>query len=177
MTEKSFFAGFGGQGILSLGQVWIYFGMEEGKNVSCFPFYGAEKRGGIARASVTISDEEIDSPLVITPDSALVMNSDSLPLCEGMLKSGGIMLINSTLVKESPKRNDIKAVNVEMTGIAEKIGDIRIANMVALGALAKLTGALKLSDTETILKKFFTKDKYSFIPMNLNAIQAGYEAV
>ena len=177
MTEKSFFAGFGGQGILSLGQVWIYFGMEEGKNVSCFPFYGAEKRGGIARASVTISDEEIDSPLVIAPDSALVMNSDSLPLCEGMVKSGGIMLINSTLVKESPKRNDIKAVSVEMTSIAEKIGDIRIANMVALGALAKLTGALKLSDTEAILKKFFSKDKHGFIPMNLNAIKAGYEAV
>ena len=177
MTEKSFFAGFGGQGIMSLGQVWVYFGMQEGKNVTFFPFYGAEKRGGIARASVTISDDEIDSPLVINPDSALVMNTDSLPLCEDMLKSGGLMLLNSTLVKEGPKRNDIKVVSIEISGIAEKIGDIRIANMVALGALAKLTGALKLSETEAILKKFFTPDKYSFIPMNVEAIQAGFEAV
>ena len=177
MTEKSFFAGFGGQGIMSLGQVWVYFGMQEGKNVTFFPFYGAEKRGGIARASVTISDDEIDSPLVIAPDSALVMNMDSLPLCEGMVKSDGLLLVNSTLVKEAPKRNDIKVVPLEVTGIAEKIGDIRIANMVALGALAKLTGALKLTETEAILKKFFTPDKHSFVPMNLEAIQAGFEAV
>ena len=175
-TEKSFFAGFGGQGIISMGQIWVYFAMQEGKNVTFFPFYGAEKRGGIARASVIVSDEEIDSPLVITPDSALVMNSDSLPLCEGMLKSGGLLLVNSTLVKENPKRNDIKIAYVEATGIAEKIGQVRFANMVALGALARLTGALKLTDTESILKKFFSQDKHKFIPMNIEAINAGYEA-
>ena len=177
MTEKSFFAGFGGQGIISLGQIWVYFGMEEGKNVTFFPFYGAEKRGGIARASVIISDEEIDSPLVLSPDSALVMNMESLSLCEEMVKSGGLMLLNSTLIKEAPKRKDIKVASVEITGIAEKIGDLRIANMVALGALAKLTGALKLQDIEGILKKFFTEDKHSFIPMNVEAIKAGYDAV
>jgi len=177
ITEKSFFAGFGGQGIISLGQIWVYFGMEEGKNVTCFPFYGAEKRGGIARASVIISDEEIDSPLVLNPDSALVMNSESLSLCEDIVKSGGLMLLNSTLIKESPKRKDIKVAAVDITGLAEKIGDLRIANMVALGALAKLTGALKLQDIEGILKKFFTEDKHSFIPMNVQAIKAGYDAV
>ena len=177
MTEKSLFAGFGGQGIISLGQVWVYFAMKEGKNVTFFPFYGAEKRGGIARASVIISDEEIASPLVTTPDSVLVMNSDSLPLCEGILKSGGLMLINSTLVKEAPKRQDIKIARVEASGLAEKIGDIRIANMVALGALARLTGALSLSDTDAILKKFFPPDKHHFVPMNTEAIKAGFEAV
>ena len=177
MTEKSFFAGFGGQGIISLGQVWVYFAMKEGKNVTFFPFYGAEKRGGIARASVIISDEEIASPLVVTPDSVLVMNQDSLPLCEGMLKPGGLMLINSTLVKETPKRADIKVARVEATGIAEKIVDVRIANMVALGAMARLTGALSLTDIEDILKKFFTVDKHNFVPMNAEAIRAGLEAV
>jgi len=177
MTEKSFFAGFGGQGIISLGQVWVYFAMKEGKNVTFFPFYGAEKRGGIARASVIISDEEIASPLVVTPDSVLVMNQDSLPLCEGMLKPGGLMLINSTLVKEAPKRTDIKLVAVEASAIAEKIGDIRIANMAALGALARLTGALSLADIELILGKFFPADKHSFIPMNAEAIRAGFKAV
>jgi len=177
MVEKSFFAGFGGQGIISLGQIWVYFAMKEGKNVTFFPFYGAEKRGGIARASVIISDEEIASPLVTTPDSVLVMNNDSLPLCEGMLKTGGLMLLNSTLVKESPKRTDIKVARVEATGLAEKIGDVRIANMVALGAMARLTGALSLTDIDTILKKFFPPDKHRFIPMNTEAIRAGFEAV
>ena len=177
ITEKSFFAGFGGQGIISLGQIWVYFGMMEGRNVTFFPFYGAEKRGGIARAGVIISDEEIDSPMVMTPDSVLVMNSESLPLCEGMVKPGGLVLINSTLVKENPKRSDIKLAKVDATGLAEQIGDIRIANMVALGALAKLTGALKLTDIEGILKKFFTIDKHGFVPMNTEAIQAGFKAV
>jgi 2-oxoglutarate ferredoxin oxidoreductase subunit gamma len=177
MTEKSFFAGFGGQGIISLGQIWVYCGMKEGKNVTFFPFYGAEKRGGIARASVIISDEEIASPLVTTPDSVLVMNSDSLPLCEGMLKAGGLMLINSTLVKEEPKRSDIKIAKVEASGLAEKIGDIRFANMVALGAMARLTGALSLTDIEAILRKFFPPDKHKFVPMNAEAIRAGCEAV
>jgi len=177
MTEKSFFAGFGGQGIISLGQIWVYCGMKEGKNVTFFPFYGAEKRGGIARASVIISDEEIASPLVTTPDSALVMNMDSLPLCEGILKPQGLMVINSTLVKEEPKRSDIKAVKVEASGIAEKMGNILYANMVALGAVAKATGALKLTDIEAILKKFFPPDKHKFVPMNVEAIRGGYEAV
>ena len=175
--EKSFFAGFGGQGIISLGQVWVYFAMHEGKNVTFFPFYGAEKRGGIARASVIISEEEIDSPLVITPDSVLVMNIDSLPLCEGILKKDGNMLVNSSLVKDMPKRNDIKVSKIEATGIAEKIGDIRIANMVALGAMAKITGALALSDIESILKKFFPPDKHKFVSMNAEAIRAGFDAL
>ena len=177
MTEKSFFAGFGCQGIISLGQIWVYCGMKEGKNVSFFPFYGAEKRGGIARAGVIVSDEEIASPLVTTPDSALVMNMDSLPLCEGILKPQGVMVVNSTLVKEEPKRTDIKVVKVEASGLAEKIGSILYANMVALGAVAKVTGALKLTDIEAILKKFFPPEKHKFVPMNVEAIRGGYEAV
>jgi 2-oxoglutarate ferredoxin oxidoreductase subunit gamma len=177
MTEKSFFAGFGGQGIISLGQIWVYCGMKEGKNVSFFPFYGAEKRGGIARAGVVVSDEEIASPLVTTPDSALVMNPDSLSLCEGILKPGGLLVINSTLVKESPKRQDLKVVTVDASGLAEKLGNTRFANMVALGAVAKLTGALSLKEIESILKNFFGEGKQKFVPKNVEAIQTGYAAV
>ena len=177
MTEKSFFAGFGGQGIISLGQIWVYCALQEGKNVSFFPFYGAEKRGGIARAGVIISDEEIYSPLVTAPDTVLVMNMDSLPLCEEIVKPGGIMVINSTLVKENPKRNDVKVVRVEASALAEKTGHVRYANMVALGAVAKVTGALKLTDTEAILKKFFPPDKHKFVSENVQAITAGFQAV
>jgi 2-oxoglutarate ferredoxin oxidoreductase subunit gamma len=177
MTENLFFAGFGGQGIVSLGQIWVYFAMQEGKNVTFFPFYGAEKRGGIARASVIVSDEEIDSPLVTTPDSALVMNTDSLPLCEGILKKGGLLLINASLVKEQPRRSDIRVATVEATGIAEKVGHGRFANMVALGAMAKLTGVLSLNNTEEILRKFFPPEKHGFVPMNVQAIEAGASTV
>ncbi|MDR3337691.1 MAG: 2-oxoacid:acceptor oxidoreductase family protein [Treponema sp.] len=177
MTEKSLFAGFGGQGIISLGQIWVYCAMKEGKNVTFFPFYGAEKRGGIARASVIVSDGEIANPLVTKPDSVLVMNSDSLPVCEGILKDGGLLLINSTLVKEEPGRKDLRVVKVGAQEIAEKIGNGKIANMVALGAMAKLTGALSIGEIEGILKKFFSEDKHKFIPMNVEAIKAGYEAV
>jgi 2-oxoglutarate ferredoxin oxidoreductase subunit gamma len=177
MTVKSFFAGFGGQGIVSLGQIWVYCAMEEGKNVTFFPFYGAEKRGGIARASVIVSDGEIASPLVTAPDSALVMNGDSLPLCEGILKAGGLLLINSSLVKEEPKRRDLTVVKLEAQGMAETIGNGRIANMVAMGAMAKLTGALAITDIEKILTKFFAPDKLKYVPMNVEAIRAGYAAV
>jgi 2-oxoglutarate ferredoxin oxidoreductase subunit gamma len=177
MTEKSFFAGFGGQGIISLGQIWVYCAMKEGKTVTFFPFYGAEKRGGIARAGVIVSDEEIASPLVTVPDSVLVMNPDSLPLCEGILKPGGLMLINSTLVKDGPRRKDITVVRIEAQNMAEKIGNPRFANMVALGAMAKLTGALAVTEIEGILKKFFPPDKHQFVPLNVAAIRAGYGAV
>jgi len=179
MTNKSFFAGFGGQGIVSLGQIWVYFAMKEGKNVTCFPFYGAEKRGGIARASAIVSDEEICSPLVVKPnaDSALVMNNDSLSLCEGLLKENGLLLINSSLVRDEVRRKDIKVVRIEATGIAERVGNGLFANMVAMGAMAKLTGVLKLNKTEEILRGYFTPDKQSFIPMNVKAIEAGVQAV
>jgi 2-oxoglutarate ferredoxin oxidoreductase subunit gamma len=177
MTEKSFFAGFGGQGIISLGQIWVYCAMKEGKNVSFFPFYGAEKRGGIARAGVIVSDGEIASPLVTCPDSVLVMNGDSLPLCEESLKPGGLMLINSSLVKEDPRRKNIKVVKLEATGLAEKLGNIRIANMVALGAMAKLTGALSINGIQGILEHFFSPGKHKFIPLNVQAIETGYTAL
>jgi 2-oxoglutarate ferredoxin oxidoreductase subunit gamma len=177
MTEKSFFAGFGGQGIVSMGQLWVYFAMHERKNVTFFPFYGAEKRGGIARAGVIVSDEEIASPLVTIPDSALVMNADSLPLCEKIVKDEGLLLVNSSLVKASTKRSGIKIVKVEASSIAEQIGNVRFANMVALGAMAKLTGALRLNDIEGILRNFFPPDKHQFISMNVQAIQSGYKTV
>ncbi|MCL2128195.1 MAG: 2-oxoacid:acceptor oxidoreductase family protein [Treponema sp.] len=176
MTEKSFFAGFGGQGIISMGQIWVFCAMQEGKNVTFFPFYGAEKRGGVTRASVIVSDDEIASPLVSHPDSALVMNRDSLPICEGMVRENGLLLVNSSLVKESPRRDDVRTVKIEANGIAEQIGNARFANMVAFGAMVKLTGAFSLDNIGEILKVFFTPDKHQFIEMNIKAIDAGYRA-
>lgn len=177
MTEKTFMAGFGGQGIISLGQLWVYCGMKEGKEVTFFPFYGAEKRGGVARASVIVSDHEIASPLVTSPDSAVVMNMDSLPLCEEVLKEGGTLLINSSLVKVDTKRKDAKVIKIPCNEIAEEIGDVKIANMVMMGALSKATGAVALDKLEAILKSFFPENKHKFIPMNMKAIEAGRAVV
>jgi 2-oxoglutarate ferredoxin oxidoreductase subunit gamma len=176
MIEKSYFAGFGGQGVISMGQIWVYCAMQEGKNVTCFPFYGAEKRGGIARTSVIVSSDEIASPLVTTADSVIVMNGDSLPICEGLLKKDGLMLVNSSLVKDELEGKSFKVVKIDAQALAEEAGNPKGANMVMLGALAKLTGALKLDHIEEILTKFF-KAKPALIAINVKAIQAGYKAV
>jgi 2-oxoglutarate ferredoxin oxidoreductase subunit gamma len=177
MTEKSFFAGFGGQGILSLGQIWVYCGMKEGKNVTFFPAYGAEKRGGVAQANVVLSSTEIASPLVNKADSAVAMSPESLPVCEQALKPQGLLLANSSLIHEKPRRADIRVVALPLLDIAKKAGGARFANMAALGALAKLTGALALSRIESVLRTYFPKDKQNVLPFNLRAIQAGFEAV
>ena len=177
MTEKTFMAGFGGQGVISLGQLWVYCGMKEGLEVTFFPFYGAEKRGGIARASVVVSSHEIASPLVTSPDSSVVMNLDSLPLCEEIAKEGGLLLVNSSLVKVEPTRKDLKVLRVPCNELAEGIGDVKIANMVMMGALSKATGALSLDKLEAVLKTFFPANKHGFIPMNMAAIEAGRKAV
>ncbi len=177
MTEKTFMAGFGGQGIISLGQLWVYCAMKEGLEVTFFPFYGAEKRGGIARASVVVSGSEIASPLVTRPDSCVVMNEDSLPICEGMAKEGGLMLVNSSLVRSRPARKDLRVVELPCVELAERIGDGKIANVVMMGALAKATGAVRMEHAEEILAEFFPESKRRFVPLNARAIEAGMEAV
>jgi 2-oxoglutarate ferredoxin oxidoreductase subunit gamma len=176
MTIKSFFAGFGGQGIVSLGQIWVYLAMKQGKKVSFFPSYGAEKRGGHSQAGVVVSDEEIASPLVTNPDAALVMDGASLELGEQSLKAGGILLVNSALVKDKPRRKDIRVAMLDLQNIALSLGSVRFANMVALGAMARLTGALTLDNIEAVLAKFFPPEKHRFIPDNVKAIEAGWNA-
>ena len=184
MTEKTVFAGFGGQGIISLGQIWVYCGMKEGKDVSFFPFYGAEKRGGIARANCIVSDDAIASPIITSATSAVVMNGDSLAVCVETLGDGGLLLVNSSLVQDADVEKAVKAsgktfriVKVNATGIADALGNVKIANMVALGALARATGALHLKTLEEILAGFFPGPKAKFIPMNIAAVREGEKAV
>jgi 2-oxoglutarate ferredoxin oxidoreductase subunit gamma len=180
MTEKTVFAGFGGQGVISLGQIWVSSGMNEGKQVSFFPFYGAEKRGGIARANCVVSDAPIASPIISSADSAVVMNRDSLESCATIVHDGGLLLVNSSLVPLEDISPAIQArlrvVSVAATDIAEKLGNVRTANMVMLGALAKKTGAVALSRIETVLEDFFPGPKKKFIPLNVDAIKAGMAA-
>jgi 2-oxoglutarate ferredoxin oxidoreductase subunit gamma len=180
MTERTVFAGFGGQGIISLGQIWVYCGMKEGKEVSFFPFYGAEKRGGMARANCVVSDSGIASPIITKADSAVVMDRSSLEECASVLHDGGLMLINASLIPlasipESIMKR-VRVIPVQATAIAEKIGNARAANMVMLGALAKQTGAVLLDRVESILEQFFPGNKRKLVEANVNAIRAGMEA-
>lgn len=177
MTEKTFMAGFGGQGIISLGQLWVYSAIKEGLKVTFFPFYGAEKRGGIARASVIVSSNEITSPIVTSADSVVVMNQDSVEIAEKVCKEGGTIFVNSSLIKTDPARPDAKIVHVPCNDIALKLGDVRIANMVMMGALSKVTGAVKLDRLEAILKSYFRTNKHSLIPLNIAAVEEGKKAV
>jgi len=177
MTEKTYMAGFGGQGIISLGEMWVFCAMKEGLQVTFFPFYGAEKRGGIARASVIVSEREIASPLVTRGDSVVIMNQDSVPIAEEVCKEGGLILVNSSLVKLNPDRKDARIVRVPCNEIAEKIGDVRIANMVMMGALSVATRAVRLENLETVLKSFFPETKHALIPMNIAAVEAGKSAL
>jgi 2-oxoglutarate ferredoxin oxidoreductase subunit gamma len=176
MTEKSLFAGSGGQGIVLLGQVWAHCAMTEGKNVTVFPFYGAEKRGGVARSNVIASDEAIASPLVTVADSTLAMSESALAFCEAITRPGGLLVINATLVAVAPSRADLRVAALPLSAIADGLGNGQVANMVALGALARLTGVLALNGVEATLKDFAPKKAQAMVPLNVAAIRAGWNA-
>lgn len=177
MLEQTIMSGFGGQGIISMGQLWVYGGMSEDLNVTYFPFYGAEKRGGIARASVIVSDGEVDCPVVSTPDSVVIMNEASLEIYEDAVKKGGKIFLNTSLVKKEVKRDDVEVYGIDCNALAEKAGNAKAANMVMLGALSKTTEAVKFEKIEDIQKKFFPPNKHKFIDTNIKAFNLGRENV
>lgn len=169
-------SGFGGQGVISAGILLAQAGLLEGKNVSWFPAYGAEMRGGTANCSVVVADDEVSSPIVSRPDTAVVLNEPSLAKFEPMLKPGGLLIVNSSLVNTKPKRTDIKVAMVPCNAIAQEMGSIRIANMVALGALAGLTGAVSIEAIAKALPKVFKRAKPEILELNVKALRRGAEA-
>jgi len=168
-------SGFGGQGVVSAGVVLAYAGMIENKNVSWFPAYGAEMRGGTANCSVVISDETVTSPVVTMPDTVIVMNEPSLAKFEPMLKPGGLMMINSSLINSKPQRKDIKVAYVPFNKLAEEVGTVKIANMVALGTYAAMTGAISVDAIAKALPKVFKRAKKEMLDLNIQAIKKGAE--
>ncbi|HUU06557.1 MAG TPA: 2-oxoacid:acceptor oxidoreductase family protein [Patescibacteria group bacterium] len=168
-------SGFGGQGIISAGILLAQAGMIENKHVSWFPAYGAEMRGGTANCSVVVSTDEVASPVVARPDTVIVMNEPSLAKFEPMLKSGGLMIINSSLVNSKPQRSDIRVAYVACNKIAEEIGTTKIANMVALGAFMGLTGAVGVEAVSKALPKVFKRAKPELLELNVLALKKGAE--
>jgi 2-oxoglutarate ferredoxin oxidoreductase subunit gamma len=175
MQTEFILAGFGGQGIMFAGQILSYTAMDAGKEVTWIPSYGPEMRGGTANCTVVISDEEIGSPVVKNPDAALAMNLPSLDKYEPLVKPGGLLVVNSSMVDRAARRTDITVVNIPCNEIAESLGNRRLANMVAIGALLAALPVLKLSDLEAALNAHMPGRHKHLLPKNLEAIQEGFE--
>ncbi len=178
MHEGIFFGGFGGQGIMLAGRIVCLAAMGEGKHVSHIPSYGAEMRGGTANCSVVVSDEEIASPLVSQPDVCIVMNKPSLLKFQGIVRPGGLLLWNESLIDTAPARTDFEALAVKANGIAEAAGSYRAANMVMLGALVKRRpDVASLDSLLGVLEEAVSARNRALNHINRKALVAGYEAV
>jgi len=169
-------AGFGGQGVMLMGQVLTYAGLEEGRQVLWIPSYGPEMRGGSANCTVAISDEEIGSPMVSNPDNLIIMNQPSLDKFEPELKPGGVMILNTSMITREPQRTDIKVIKVPATEIAKELGNPKVANMVILGAYLKVRPWVKKETVIEILKEKVLKEKSHLVQVNLDALERGEKA-
>ena len=172
--EEILCAGFGGQGIMFMGKLLALAGLLQDRHVTWMPSYGAEVRGGTAYSMVKVSDGEIASPIVARPDILVVMNRPSLVKYEEKLKDGGILISNKTLVGDVSKRKGITLVNIPMTEAASKLGDIRSANMMAIGALAKRSKMLSIRNITSALGVAF-KNNEELLARNKKALEKGYK--
>ncbi len=175
MQSEVMFAGFGGQGILLSGKILAQAAMNKGFEVAWVPSYGPEMRGGTAYCTVVISQRPIGSPIIKNPMHLVAMNRPSLEKFSPVIKQNGIILINSSLISISAGREDVDNFPVPVTEIAQRIGSVKIANIVALGAFVARS---KIFDfellRETVLKEFSNKKK--FIDLNMAALDEGKKA-
>ena len=169
-------SGFGGQGILFMGQMLAYAACDADKTVSWLPSYGPEMRGGTCNCMTIIGDSEIYSPLVWHPDLLVAMNKPSLVRFEETVKSGGIIILNQDLVDIPVTRSDVRQVWVPADTIAEELGNSKISNMAALGTLIGATGLLPLTYVESVVeRKMKNSGKAAAVPVNLEAMRRGYQ--
>lgn len=167
-------AGSGGQGVLLVGKLLAWAGMLDGMHVTWFPSYGAEMRGGTANCTVVMSDEIIGSPIVQNPGAFIIMNNVSLERFEKKVKSHGIIIMNSSLIKKEGQRDDLEIVRIPANEIAEEVGDVRTANMVMVGALISKKRVITLKSVKNALEKVIPEHKKSLLSLNERALEAGY---
>jgi len=175
MLHEIIIAGFGGQGVMSMGQLIAYSGMLEQKGVTWLPSYGPEQRGGTANVSVIVSDEEVGSPVIAKPTVAIVLNKPSYDKFEPMVVPGGVLIVNSSLIEKKSKRTDIKVIEVPATEIANELGEPKVANSVILGAFLEVTKAVSPDSVIESLKKVLSGGKQQLIPVNKLALERGAE--
>ena len=178
MLQEMIFAGFGGQGVLSMGTLLAYAAMKEGKEISWMPSYGPEMRGGTANCIVNISDQPISSPIVSAYDVAIVFNQPSLKKFEGKVKKGGILIWESTTIKEPPSRTDIKIYPIPAIRKAtHDLKNVKVMNMLMLGVLLKINGIVKKESVLQALQDMLPERHHHLIPLNKEAIDLGMTLV
>ncbi len=178
MLKEMIFAGFGGQGILSMGKLLAYAAMKEGKEISWMPSYGPEMRGGTANCIVNISDEPISSPTVTDYDIAVVFNLPSLQKFEPKVKKGGILIWESSTISEPPQRKDLEIYALPAIDKAtNELKNVKVMNMLILGSLVKLTDIVKKESLLTALKDTLPQRHHGLIPLNKKAIELGMSLV
>lgn len=173
---KMIFAGFGGQGILSMGQFMAYSGMKEGKEVSFLPAYGPEMRGGTCNCSVVISETPVSSPICSTPDILVAMNTPSLIKFEDKVKPGGFIFVNSSLIDVKVKRTDVKVYEIKANDLAIAAGTVKAANMVMTGAVCAASRAVTTPSILSCIKDKFSH-KAELISLNEKAYKSGFDKV
>ena len=177
MYEGIFIAGFGGQGVILAGRIICLAAMAEGKHVSHIPSYGAEMRGGTANCSVVVSDSEIASPLVPSPSVCIVLNSPSLLKFQPIVKEGGLLIWNRSLISICPERTDIDVLAISANELAEQAGSYKAANMVVLGALLKKRPSIAALDAvAACLDDAVSARHRELNVINRRALAKGYEA-
>ena len=177
VNEKVIVAGFGGQGVMLMGQLLSYCATAKDINTLWFPSYGPETRGGTANCSVTISEQYVNSPVISTPDSVMIMNKPSLAKFQPKLKKGGNLFVNTSLVKDGEYRDDVNIYKVAANELALEIGNLKVANMVMLGAYLAITKIFTEDEVIEVLKKKFTGEKAKLIDINRVALETGRKAV
>ena len=175
MSLSVIMSGFGGQGVMSMGQLLAYASLYEGKEATWLPSYGPEMRGGTANCTVIVADEPVASPLVSRPDACVVMNRPSLDRFEPTVKPGGLLLVNSSLCDKPPTRTDLRIISLPATDLAAELGDTRVANMVALGGLLAAEPVVTIASVVDALKKALPPHRQHLIPLNEKALELGAE--
>jgi 2-oxoglutarate ferredoxin oxidoreductase subunit gamma len=173
MQTDIIIAGFGGQGVLTTGQLLAYAALDEKKEVTWIPSYGPEMRGGTANCTVIIADEEIGSPMVKNPGAVIAFNQPSMEKYEPLMKPGGVLVINQSMVDKKVSRKDLRVIYIDANAIAEKIGDKRMTNMVLLGGLLSNLPVLPLTAIEKALKEHLPERHKKLLPLNYQALKEG----
>ena len=176
MSHDIIMAGFGGQGIMVMGQLLAYAGMIEDKHVSFIPSYGPEMRGGTANCSVIVTDEIVGSPIVTEPNFVVAMNLPSLDKFEPLIQTGGILMINSSLIQKEVSRTDITIYKVPANELAQEIGNPKVANMIILGAIVAASEAVRSESVLQAFAKMFSK-KPQLVEINKSALQKGADYI
>ncbi len=174
MMHEVIFAGFGGQGVMLMGQLLAYSSMIEDKNVSWLPSYGPEMRGGTANCMVKVSDSQVASPLITAPTALVAMNLPSLNKFADSVKEGGVIIYNSSLINEDYTREDVNVIPIPVNDLAGELGNVRVANIIALGCLLGTENICKKESVIDSLKNVLPERHHHLLPLNEKALDKGY---